>query len=497
MGALKFPSTMPVRLLLRYYRRTSDKTVLEMAEQTLFKMAGGGIYDQVGGGFHRYSTDEKWLVPHFEKMLYDNALLIMAYLEGYQVSGHKEFKQIVNESLLYIKREMTAPGGGFYSATDADSLTPDGESEEGYYFTWTKKELETILSKKNAGIIAQYFDVTSNGNFEGRTILNIKDPPEVTAKDHNISEAILSDVILEAKSTLYAHRNQRPLPLRDEKILTAWNGLMISAFARAGLVLGNVEYIRTAKNSTKFILNNMYCDNQLYRSYKDGKAMHKAYLDDYAFLIATLLDLFEADPDPYWFESAVALEKIMSDHFEDKTDGGYFMTADNHEQLIAREKPGYDGAVPSGNAVAAMSLLRLYGFTTNDAYRKRAVDTLASFSSVFESNPLGVSEMLLALDYSLDSPKEIVIVSPKKKSPGNDKLLNTFRKIYLPNRVLIQMEEGAQAEKLSTFLPVAKGKPIVEGKSVAYICENGICRLPSFTVEEFVEQLQIVTVMKE
>ncbi len=497
MGAPKFPSTMPVRLLLRYYRRTSDKDVLEMAEQTLFKMAAGGIYDQVGGGFHRYATDEKWLVPHFEKMLYDNALLIMAYLEGYQVSGHKEFKQIVDDSLLYIKREMTAPGGGFYSATDADSLTPDGESEEGYYFTWTKKELETILGKKNVGIIAQYFNVTAKGNFENRNILNIKHPPEVTAKDHNISEAILSDVILETKSTLYAHRNQRPLPLRDEKILTAWNGLMISAFARAGLVLGNSEYIRIAKIAAKFILENLYHDNQLYRSYKDGKAVHKAYLDDFAFFIAALLDLFEADPDPYWFESAVALEKIMSNHFEDKIDGGYFMTADNHEQLIAREKPGVDGAVPSGNSVAAMSLLRLYEFTANDAYRKRAVDTFASFSRLFESNPLGISEMLMALDYSLDSPKEVVIVSPKKKSQDNDKFLNAFRKIYLPNRILIQMEEGLHAEKLGMLLPVAKGKTIVGGKSVAYICENGICRLPSFTVEEFAEQLQIVNVMKE
>jgi len=497
LGAPKFPSTMPVRLLLRYYRRTSDKTVLEMAEQTLFKMAAGGIYDKVGGGFHRYATDEKWLVPHFEKMLYDNALLIMAYLEGYQVSGHKEFKQIVEESLLYIKREMTAPDGGFYSATDADSLTPVGESKEGYYFTWTKKELETILGKKNTEIIAPYFNVTAKGNFEGRNILNITHPPDVTAKDFNISEPVLSDLLLEAKSKLYAYRTQRPLPLRDEKILTAWNGLMISAFARSGLVLGNSEYIRMAKIAAKFILENLYRDNQLFRSYMDGKAVHMAYLDDYAFFIAALLDLFEADPDPYWFQSAVALEKIMSDYFEDKADGGYFMTADNHEQMIAREKPGYDGAVPSGNSVAAMSLLRLYEFTANDAYRKRAFDTFVSFSRLFESNPLGISEMLMALDYSLDSPKEVVIVSPNKKMPGNDKFLNAFRKVYLPNRILIQVEEGAHAENLGTFLPVAKGKTIVEGKPVAYICENGICRLPSFTVDEFAEQLQIVNVMKE
>jgi len=209
------------------------------------------------------------------------------------------------------------------------------------------------------------------------------------------------------------------------------------------------------------------------------------------------LDLFEADPDPHWFESAVALEKIMSDHFEDKADGGYFMTADNHEQLIAREKPGYDGAVPSGNAVAAMSLLRLYAFTSNDKYRKRAVDTLALFSRVLESNPLGVSEMLLALDYSLDSPKEVVIVSPKEKILGYNRYLNAFRKIFLPNRILIQVEEGVHAEKLGTFLPVAKGKTIIEGKPVAYICENGICHLPSFTIDDFIKQLKTVNWMKE
>jgi len=497
MGAPKFPSTMPVRLLLRYYRRTSDKAVLEMAEHTLIKMASGGIYDQVGGGFHRYATDEKWLVPHFEKMLYDNALLIMTYLEGYQVTGRKEFKQVVDESLLYIKREMTAPGGGFYSATDADSRTPDGESEEGYYFTWTKKEIETLLGKKDARAVTAYFDVTARGNFEGRNILNIKRPPDVTAKDLNISEAALSGMILNAKSTLYTHRNQRPSPLRDEKILTAWNGLMISAFARSGLVRGNAEYIRTAKKAAGFILTRLYQDNQLFRSYMDGKAMHRAYLDDYAFFIAALLDLFEADPDPYWFESAVALEKIMSARFEDKAGGGYFMTADNHENLIAREKPGYDGAVPSGNSVAAMNLFRLYEFTTDDRYRKRAVDTLSAFSGFIEANPLGVAEMLLALDYSLDSPKAIVIVSPKGLSPDNDGFLTAFRKMYLPNRILIQMEEGAHAEKLGAVLPVAKGKGTVKGKPVAYICENGICRLPSFTVDEFVEQLQKIKMIKE
>ncbi len=333
MGAPKFPSTMPVRLLLRYCRRTMDETVLKMADQTLLKMANGGIYDQVGGGFHRYSTDKHWLVPHFEKMLYDNALLVTAFLEGFQVTNDKIFKQVVDDTLQYVKRDMTAPGGAFYSATDADSLTPGGESEEGYSFTWTPDELLTVLGKEQADVVSLYYNVTETGNFEGRNILNIQAKAASVARDLEMSEQDFFDLISEARSKLYTQRNKRALPLRDEKILTAWNGLMISAFARSGLLLDNPEYVLVAKKAARFILDNLYKNKELYRSYKDGKASYKAYLDDYAFIIAALLDLFEADPEPFWFEAAVDLDQFLSDHFEDKADGGFFMTADNHENL--------------------------------------------------------------------------------------------------------------------------------------------------------------------
>jgi len=492
MGYPKFPSSMPVRLLLRYYHKTQDQTVLGMAEKTLSKMASGGIYDHVGGGFHRYTTDEKWKIPHFEKMLYDNALLIMAYLDGYQVTGRQDFKQIVDETLLYIKREMTAPSGGFYSAIDADSLTPDGKREEGYYYTWTKKELSSILGKESAKAVAAHFDVTAKGNFEGRNIFNIKTSPEINAKDAKMPQAGMVEIIQDAKSKLYAHRTaHRPVPIRDEKILTAWNGLMISAYARSGFALENTEYIQTAQKAARFILTNLFKDNHLFRSHMDGQARHNAYLDDYSFLIAALLDLFEVDPDPYWFESAVKLEKIMSDRFEDKKDGGYFMTADNHEKLIAREKPGHDSAIPSGNSIAAMNLLRLYEFTTDDRYRKKAVNTFKTFSKLIESSPHGVSEMLMAINFSQESAKEIVIVSPKGNSPENETYLNAFRKIYLPNRVLIHVKEGENDEQIGALLPIAKGKTTYSGKPIAYICENGICRLPSFTVDEFKRQLNM------
>jgi len=491
-GAPKFPSTMPVRLLLRHYRRTQDESVLEMANRTLLKMAAGGIYDQVGGGFHRYATDEIWLVPHFEKMLYDNALLVMAYLEGFQVTGNKAFKQIVDESLEYVKREMTAPEGGFYSATDADSLTPDGEREEGYYFTWTPEELETFLGKKDADIVARYFDVTAPGNFEGRSILNLKEPAEKVAQDLSISEDTLLSIIADAKLSMYAQRNRRPAPFRDDKILTAWNGLMISAFARSGLLLNNPDYVHTAQKAARFILKNLYQDKRLLRSYKDGRARHKAYLDDYAFFIAALLDLFEADPDPFWFETALALDKTMADQYADKANGGFFMTADDHEDLIAREKPGYDGAIPSGNAIAVMNLFRFSEFTTNDIYRKRAADTLAAFSASFQSNPLALSEMMMAVDFSLDTPKEMVIVTPENEPQASESFLAEFRSVFLPNRILVQVEQGEPTDRLATLIPLVKGKTAPKGKPIAYVCEKGVCLLPSITAEDFARQIRDV-----
>ena len=491
-GAPKFPSTMPVRLLLRDYRRSRDASVLEMANNTLTKMATGGIYDQIGGGFHRYATDEIWLVPHFEKMLYDNALLVMAYLEGFQVSGNPLFKQVVEETLAYVKLEMTAPEGGFYSATDADSLTPAGDREEGYFFTWTPQELASVLGAEDAAVVARYYGVSDAGNFEGRNILNVRLPAATVAADLGITEDALRETIADAKLKLYAHRARRPAPFRDEKIITAWNGLMISAFARSGLLLDHPDYVRTAQNAAHFILENLYADQRLLRTYKDGQARHKAYLDDYAFFIAALLDLFEVDPDPLWFETALALNKILMDLYADSANGGFFMTADDHEDLIAREKPGYDGALPSGNAVAVMNLLRFAAFTTDDDFRKQATRAIAAFAAPLQSNPLGSSEMMLALDFELDGSKELVIATPEGKHPDKEPFLEAFRSEYLPNRVLIQVEQGQHAARLAKWMPLVKGKSPKNGKPVAYVCEKGVCQLPSFTADAFAEQIRDV-----
>jgi uncharacterized protein YyaL (SSP411 family) len=491
-GAPKFPSSLPVRFLFRHFRRTEDQETLHIAKLSLEKMAAGGIYDQVGSGFHRYSTDQQWLVPHFEKMLYDNALLIMAYLEGYQVTGDENFKRITEEILSYVKRDMTSPDGAFYSATDADSLTPQGHREEGYFFTWTPEELEKVLGRKRAEIVKTYYAVGSRPNFEKRHILHTPKPIAKIADKLDISEDQLRAAIEESKTLLYQWRNRRPPPLRDEKIITSWNGLMISAHARAGLILGDSQYIDRAAQAANFVLTNLFINNRLYRSYKDNQARHLAYLDDYAFFGAALLDLYEATHDIQWLAKAIELDDILEKNYEDKKEGGFFMISKNHEDLIAREKPYYDGAEPSGNSIAVLNLLRLEEFTLKDSYRKRAEKALKSFLGGSSSNPLAHSEMMLALDFYLDNPKEIVIVAPDGKIDESAPFLEEFRKQFLPNRILTVATDGKDIEAHARLIPVARGKFAIKGKTTAYVCEKGTCKLPARDPKLFAQQLREV-----
>jgi len=491
-GAPKFPSSFPVRLLLRYYRRTGEEKVLNMAKLTLEKMAAGGIYDQAGGGFHRYSVDEGWLVPHFEKMLYDNALLVMAYLEGFQATGDEGFRRVVTETLRYIERDMTAPGGAFYSATDADSLTPDGHQDEGYFFTWTPEELEKILDKEKFKIVTAYYSVNSKGNFEGRNILNAPMPASEIADSLQITEEQVVSHLNESKELLYQIRHLRPAPLRDEKIITSWNGLMISAHAQAGLILGKSEYTDRAVEAAQFILQNLFLDNRLFRSYKDHTAKHNAYLDDYAFFIAALLDLYEATHDVKWMETAIELDAILEKHYEDKENGGFFMTSNDHEKLIVREKPGYDGALPSGNSIAILNLFRLGEFTTQSSYQKRAEKALKFFSETLTSSPFALSEMLLTFDFFTDSPKEIIIVSPGGKKSEVDSFLSVFRKQYLPNRILSVVIKGDNLKSHAKVIPLIQGKTPQGGKTTAYVCESGVCKLPTTDPSVFAGQIKTV-----
>ncbi len=488
-GAPKFPSSMPIQFMLRQYHRSGDKKVLEIINLTLTKMAAGGMYDQVGGGFHRYSTDNEWLVPHFEKMLYDNALLVVDYLEAYQVTQDKNFKRIVDETLRYIKRDMTSPEGGFYSATDADSLTPAGHREEGYFFTWSSAELVTVLGKKDAKIISDYYAVSEKGNFEGRNILNTPVSINDVAKKYDLNENALISLIEKSNLLLYEARKSRLSPIRDEKILAAWNGLMISAYAKAGLILQNPDYVQRAIKATKFILNNHYIDGRLFRSFKDKMVKHNAYLNDYAFLIGGLLDLYEVTNDIQWIKQAIELDSVLALHYEDKKNGGFFMTSDDHEKLLAREKPAYDGAEPAGNSVQILNLLRLGEFTSKSAYMMRAINALKSFSTRIIRNPTSLSKMLLAVDFFYDNAKEIVIVTTENNKQGAVPFLDEFVHHFIPNRIISVMSEGEDLNKQSKIITIAEGKVAIKGKATAYVCTMGACELPTSNLKEFVRQL--------
>jgi uncharacterized protein YyaL (SSP411 family) len=499
-GAPKFPSSLPVRLLLRRYRSTGDSELLAMAEFTLRRMAEGGICDQVAGGFHRYATDERWLVPHFEKMLYDNALLAVSYLEGYQVTGYRELAEVAREILRYLQRDLAAPEGAFYAATDADSLTGSGEREEGFFYTWTPQELKEMLGSERAAVIAAYFGVSEAGNFEGRSIAHrsrtmaqvvasLKKGAAGNAPLSELSEARAREIVQQSREALYQARQRRPLPLRDEKILASWNGLALSAFARAGLILDDPDAIDQARSTARFILGNMVADGRLAHGYQEGEAKGEGFLDDYAFIIAGLIDLFEATGEACWLERALELAAVVQSDFADPASGGYFMTGSRHEELIAREKPTYDGAVPSGNSVTAMNLLRLHALTGEAAYLQQAEGALTAFAATLSSAPTGLSEMLLALDFHRENAKQVVIVAPLGNRQAAQELLEQFRAHFLPNRVLVLVCEGEELERASAVIPLLREKKAQGDQAVAYLCEHRSCRRPTSDPEEFGRQL--------
>jgi len=465
--APKFPSNLPIRLLLRDHRRTGDAETLRMAALTLEKMAAGGIYDQLGGGFHRYSTDARWLVPHFEKMLYDNALLTVAYAEAYQVTGRADFARVARETLDYLLAEMTAPAGGFYSATDADSLGPGGESKEGEFFVWSKAEIEKILGAgAQTDRFLNHYGVTAAGNFEGANILHVARPDEETCA-----------ALAEARAALYAVRARRAPPLRDEKILAAWNGLAISAFAVAGRILGEPRYINAATRAASFVLGEMRPNGRLCRSWKDGRAGVAGFLDDQAFLTAGLIDLYEASFDRRWLEAALDLAAETDRRFADPA-GGWFMTAGDHERLIAREKPIRDGAEPSGISVALLSALRLATFTGDDRWRAIADRAFASLSGALRENPLALTETLLALDYAGDEAREIALVWPAGATPAvAEALLDVLRRTFIPNRAIAAASETDVAE-LGRLVPFIADRIAIDDRPTAYVCVHGRCDLP-------------------
>lgn len=470
----KFPQPMTLEFAMSQYRRSGNLDVLYIAEHTLQQMAEGGIYDQIGGGFHRYSVDRVWLVPHFEKMLYDNSQLLRAYLHAWQITGRAHYRQIIDETVDYVLREMTAPQGGFYSTQDADS-----EGEEGKFFVWTANEIAEILGKEDADLLGHYYGVTAMGNFEGKTILHITRPLTEVAEQAGISVDAAKERLSVAQQKLFMEREKRVKPGRDEKILTEWNGLMIHALAEVGVVLGRQDALEAAQKAARFILDKMRQDNGfLFRSYKDNQARFNAYLEDYAALIRGLLALYESTFDLHWLGEAVRLTKVMQSQFEDELRGGFYQTGRTHEQLVVRRKDFIDNAIPSGNSMAAESLLRLAKLTGNHNYRRQAARILHLMAAAMQGQPTGFGRMLTALDDFLTNSQEVVLVGTLD-DPRTQAMLQEVRRHYLPHTVLALKEPNTENP-----LPLFEGRTLVQGQPTAYVCENYACKLPVTGVDE-------------
>jgi uncharacterized protein len=462
--APKFPPSMALSYLMRCYRRTGAKPVLEVINLTLDKMACGGIFDQLGGGFHRYSVDAQWLVPHFEKMLYDNALLSRTYLDAYLLTGNSFYRGVSEEILDYVAREMTSPEGGFYSSQDADS-----EDEEGAFFIWNVKEVESILGGEDAELFCRYYGMTPEGNFEGKNILSTPRPAALIARLNNVSEERLSEIIQRGRKLLFEAREKRVKPGRDEKVLTAWNGLMLRSFAEAANSLGREDYRKIAVQNADFLLSRMYHDGQLFRSYKDGRARFNAYLEDYACLTDGLISTYEATFDPRFLKEAQRLAESMASKFWDPQEGGFYFTSEDHESLIHRPKEFYDNATPSGNSMAAYALLRLWKLTGEDRWAHYSISILQNTADLMKQHPSAFPNMLCALDFYLTQSKEIAIVGDPGEADTRALLKEVFG-IYCPNKVV--------SCGIGSGLYLLKDKPQINGLATAYICQNFTCGLP-------------------
>jgi uncharacterized protein YyaL (SSP411 family) len=473
----KFPSHVPIRLLLRHHQRTGDANALHMAVQTLEHMAAGGIYDHVAGGFHRYSTDPQWLVPHFEKMLYDNALLVVAYAEAWQVTKRQTFARVVRETCDELLATFAAPEGGFYSATDADS-----EGEEGKYFVWSEEEIRAVLGAgEDSELFLHHYGVLRHGNFEGANILHQAQP------DEGITQALAP-----ARAKLADVRKRRVPPLRDEKILAAWNGLATSAFAVAGRVLGETRYLDAAALAADFLCSRMRDTKtgRLARSYRDGRLGATGFLDDYAFAAAGLLDLFESTGDARWFGEAYRLVEETEALFADPELGGWFMTSHEHERLLVRERPALDGAEPAGSSVALMNLARLAAFTDDERWQGPIARSLAFYLPRMQAQPLGMTEALLAADFLAGPVREIVLALPGPGAPAEPPLRKTLAETFSPRKAQVTgVPASAPWRELERCIPWLEGKLLAAGKATVYVCTQGQCELPTTEPEILLRQL--------
>ena len=470
--APKFPHPMDLRVLIRHHARTGDAHALHMVRHTLDKMARGGIYDQLGGGFARYSTDDRWLAPHFEKMLYDNALLTTLYLEAYQLTRDEEYAGIARATIDYILTRMTSPEGAFHATEDADS-----EGVEGKFYVWTLAEITEILGADRAKTFAAVYDVTAGGNWEHQTILNLPEPITVVAHRLARDEASLRAELADSRARLFAARELRIHPGKDTKVLTSWNGLMLAALAEASTILREPRYAEAASKAAYFLARTMRTpEGRLLRTYKDGQAKLNAYLDDYANLIDGLTRLFEATGDGQWIEAALGLTEVMVAEFHDAAKGGFFYVGASHEALIARQKDAYDNATPSGNAMAATALARLAALTGRADLDALARSTLQSVHLVMERMPTAAGQSLVALDFLLGPAREYAVIAG---SDGDDfrAALQTIAHRFDPRKV-VAPAPGVVAPALARLVPLLADRPARDGQVTTYICENFACQAP-------------------
>lgn len=487
-NAPKFPTPHNLLFLLRYYRRTKNLSALEIVEKTLTQMRKGGIYDHIGFGFARYSTDKYWLVPHFEKMLYDNALLLMAFSEAYQITANKFYKTTSEEIIEYVLRDMTHPEGGFYSAEDADS-----EGEEGKFYLWTETELRQLLSKDEADFIIKVFNIEPNGNWydeargvrTGNNILHLKKSFKELADDLSISENDFIKNLSSIRKKMFEWREKRIHPHKDDKILTDWNSLMISALVKSSIIFDKKYFLDAAMRAERFIKKYLYTDKKLLHRFRDGESAVDGNLDDYSFFIQAQLDLFEATSETEYLQTAITLNEILSKNFWDKNHGGYFFTSEDAEQLIVRQKEIYDGAIPSGNSIQLLNLVRLYKITGDNLYFDLAQKHIKTFASDVNRMPSVFAQFLCGLDFLFGPSVEIVITAKDRNL--SDEIVKKISLVYFPSKVIINMNE-LNRQKLPELIPYLKDYKIDE-KPTIYLCRDFVCEKPTNNVDEVIQRI--------
>jgi uncharacterized protein YyaL (SSP411 family) len=492
--APKFPTPHNLLFLLRYWKRSGNKAALDMVERTLQAMRRGGIYDHVGFGFHRYSTDSQWLVPHFEKMLYDQAMLAMAYIEAYQATGKDDYGKTAREIFTYVLRDMTVPEGGFCSAEDADS-----EGEEGKFYLWTHEQVRQALGNEEADFIANLFNIEKDGNFaeqatgrkSGASILHLRKPLEEIASDLNLSQQDLQAHLEVLRQKLFAYREKRVHPMKDDKILTDWNGLMIAALAKGAQAFDEPEYAEAACRAADFILGNMRkANSRLWHRYRDGQTGTEANLDDYAFLISGLIELYEATFDASHLEFALALTNDMIRHFWDEDDGGFYLVADDGESLLVRKKEIYDGAIPAGNSVAMLNLLRLGRMTANSDLEGKAAKIGRAFSRSARQSPAAHTQLMVALDFGIGPCYEVVIAG-NAQAQDTKAMVKALRTRFLPNKVVLLNPSEQESPGIAQLAEFTKNQSSIGGKATAYVCRNYNCKLPTTDMSKMLELLDV------